>query len=307
MGDRGIPKTWREMNGYSSHTYSLVNIEGEKFWVKFHFHTDLGNGNAYFTQDDADKMAGKDGDYHRRDLFQAIVRGDHPSWTLYWQIMPYEDAKTYRINPFDLTKIWPHADYPLNEVGKLTLTRNPTDFHTEIEQLAFEPNNMVPGIGLSPDKMLLARGFSYSDAHRARLGVNYKQIPVNQPVAPVHSYSQAGVMRIKKAVDPVYAPNSYGGPAAQPSQHEAGLWQADGEMVSTAYTLRADDDDWSQAGALVRDVMDDAARGRLVENVVGHLSDGVSEEVLMRAFVYWRNIDEQTGRRIEAGVRQKLV
>jgi catalase len=114
-------------------------------------------------------------------------------------------------------------------------------------------------------------------------------------------------MRIKKAVDPVYAPNSYGGPAAQPSQHEAGLWQADGEMVRTAYTLRADDDDWSQAGALVRDVMDDAARGRLVENVVGHLSDGVSEEVLMRAFVYWRNIDEQTGRRIEAGVRQKLV
>ncbi|MGW8202880.1 catalase [Sphingomonas bisphenolicum] len=306
MGDRGIPKTWREMNGYSSHTYSLINADGEKFWVKFHFHTDLGDGNACFTQDDADKMAGKDGDYHRRDLFNAIAKGDHPSWTLKWQIMPYEDAKTYRINPFDLTKTWPHADYPLIEVGKLMLTRNPTDFHTEIEQLAFEPNNMVPGVGLSPDKMLLARGFSYADAHRARLGVNYKQIPVNQPVAPVHSYSQAGAMRVAKATDPVYAPNSYGGPAAQADAHEAGLWQADGEMVRTAYSLRADDDDWSQPGALVRDVMDDAARARLVDNVVGHLCDGVSEKVLMRAFAYWRNIDPETGQRIEKGVRDKL-
>jgi catalase len=306
MGDRGIPRTWREMNGYSSHTYSLINAAGEKFWVKFHFHSNQGDGNAHFTQDDADKMAGKDGDYHRRDLFDAIARGDHPSWTLKWQIMPWEDAKTYRINPFDLTKIWPHADYPLIEVGTLTLTDNPVDFHTQIEQLAFEPNNMVPGIGLSPDKMLLARGFSYADAHRARLGVNYKQIPVNQPVAPVHSYSQKGAMRMTNAVDPVYAPNSYGGPAARQDTHEAGLWQADGEMVRTAYALREDDDDWSQAGALVRDVMDDAARGRLVDNVVGHLCDGVSEKVLVRAFEYWRNIDEETGKRIEKGVRDKL-
>ncbi|MBE7218053.1 MAG: catalase [Caulobacteraceae bacterium] len=306
MGDRGIPKTWREMNGYSSHTYSLVNAQGEKFWVKFHFHTDQGDGNAYFSQDDADKMAGKDGDYHRRDLFNAIAKGDHPSWTLFWQIMPYEDARTYRINPFDLTKTWPHSDYPLIEVGKMTLTRNPTDFHTEIEQIAFEPNNMVPGVGLSPDKMLLARGFSYADAHRARLGVNYKQIPVNKPVAPVNSYSQAGAMRVEKVSDPVYAPNSYGGPAAQPDRYEAGLWQADGDMVRKAYTLRQDDDDWSQPGALVRKVMDDAARGRLVENVVGHLCDGVSEKVLQRAFQYWRNIDEETGARIEKGVREKL-
>lgn len=220
--------------------------------------------------------------------------------------MPYEDAKTYRINPFDLTKIWPHADYPLIEVGKLTLTRNPTDFHSEIEQLAFEPNNMVPGVGLSPDKMLLARGFSYADAHRARLGVNYKQIPVNRPVAPVHSYSTAGAMRIEKATDPVYAPNSYGGPAAERDPYEAGIWQADGEMVREAYTLRADDDDWSQAGTLVREVMDDAARGRLVENVVSHLCDGVSEKVLQRAFEYWRNIDAETGRKVEEGVRSKL-
>ena len=307
MGDRGIPKTWREMNGYSSHTYSLVNAEGEKFWVKFHVHTDQGDGNAYLSQEEADKLAGSDGDYHRRDLFNAIRDGEFPSWTLKWQIMPYEDAKTYRLNPFDLTKVWPHADYPLIEVGKMTLDRNPTDFHTEIEQAAFEPNNMTPGIGLSPDKMLLARGFSYSDAHRARLGVNYKQIPVNKPKSPVHSYSKDGAMRTENVADPVYAPNSYGGPTAKPDETgEAGLWHADGDMVRTAYKLREDDDDWSQAHTLVRDVMNDDARARLVSNVVGHLCDGVSEKVLVRAFEYWKNIDEETGREIETGVREKL-
>ncbi|KRS17693.1 catalase [Roseovarius indicus] len=307
MGDRGIPRTWREMNGYSSHTYSLVNAEGEKFWVKFHFHTDLGDGNAYLSQEEADELAGADSDYHRRDLFNAIAEGNPPSWTLKWQIMPYEDAKTYRINPFDLTKVWPHDDYPLMEVGKLTLDRNPVDFHSQIEQVAFEPNNMVPGVGLSPDKMLLARGFSYADAHRARLGVNYKQIPVNAPKTETHAYSKDGEMRTKHAVDPVYAPNSYGGPAAEPDMTgEAGTFHADGDLVRQAYTLREDDDDWSQAHALVRDVMDDAMRERLVNNVVGHLCDGVSEKVLQRAFEYWRNIDKDVGDRIEKGVREKL-
>ena len=304
MGDRGIPKSWRHMNGYSSHTYSLINDQGERFWVKFHFKTDQGID--CFTQEDADQMAGMDSDYHRRDLFNSIAAGDFPSWTLYWQIMPFEDAKTYRINPFDLTKVWPHEDYPLIEVGKMTLNQNPTDFHTEIEQLAFEPNNMVPGIGLSPDKMLLARGFSYADAHRARLGVNYKQIPVNKPVVPVHSYSKDGAMRVEKVEDPVYAPNSYGGPAAQPYEHEAGLWYSDGEMVRQAYTLREDDDDWSQPGKLVREVMDDAARDRFINNTVGHLCQGVSEKVLLRAFEYWKNVDKDAGERIERGVREKL-
>ena len=165
---------------------------------------------------------------------------------------------------------------------------------------------MVPGVGLSPDKMLLARGFSYADAHRARLGVNYKQIPVNAAKSPVHSYSKDGEGRTENVADPVYAPNSYGGPAAQPHTHEAGLWHADGDMVREAYTLREDDDDWSQAGILVRDVMDDAARGRLVDNVVGHLCDGVSETILKRAFEYWSNIDADVGARIEKGVRDKL-
>ncbi len=302
MGDRGIPRNWRHMNGYSSHTYMWVNAKGEKFWIKYHFKTDQGI--ECLTQAEADRLAGVDGDYHRRDLFETIKMGDFPSWTLMMQIMPFEEARTYRYNPFDLTKVWPHKDYPLIEVGKLTLDRNPTDYHTEIEQAAFEPNNLVPGIGLSPDKMLLGRGFAYADAHRARLGVNYKQIPVNQPKSPVHSYSKDGAMRTQNVSDPVYAPNSYGGPKADPERtDDAGLWHADGDMVRRAYTLRADDDDWGQPGTLVREVLDDAARTRLVGNIVGHLKDGVSPGVLQRAIDYWRNVDRTLGDRIAEGVR----
>nr|WP_306265580.1 catalase [Pararhizobium sp. IMCC3301] len=303
MGDRGIPKTWRHMDGFSSHTYMWINAQGEKFWVKYHFQTDQGN--EFLTQAEADKMAGEDGDYHRRDLFNSIKDGNFPSWTLSMQIMPFEEARTYRLNPFDLTKVWPHGDYPLIEVGKLTLNRNATDFHTEIEQAAFEPNNLVPGIGLSPDKMLLGRGFAYSDAHRARLGVNYKQIPVNKPRSPVHSYSKDGAMRTENVSDPVYAPNSKGGPAADPSlTDDAGLWYADGDMVRQAYTLREDDDDWSQAGILVREVMDDAARERLVNNIAGHLKAGVSTPVLERALEYWRNVDADLGARIATALNK---
>ena len=303
MGDRGIPKTYRHMNGYSSHTYMWVNAEGERFWVKYHFKTDQGI--ECLTQEEADRLAGEDADYHRRDLFNAIDRGDHPTWTLMVQIMPFEEAETYRFNPFDLTKVWPHADYPLIEVGRLTLNRNPTDFHTEIEQAAFEPNNLVPGIGVSPDKMLLARVFAYADAHRARLGVNYKQIPVNAPQVPVHAYSKDGHMRVHNATDPVYAPNSKGGPQADPQRYPyTETWSAKGDLVHAAYTQRKDDDDFIQPHNLVRNVMDDDARDRLVSNVAGHLKDGVSEPVLERAFEYWRKIDKEIGERIAQAVRE---
>ncbi|MCU1697525.1 MAG: catalase [Mycobacterium sp.] len=301
MGDRGIPTNWRLMNGYGSHTYSWINADGQISWVKYHFISNQGV--EFLPQAEADRLAGVDADYHQRDLHEAIKRGDYPSWTLKTQIMPFEDAKSYRFNPFDLTKVWPHDDYPLIEVGKLTLNRNFTDHHAEIEQAAFEPNNQVPGTGLSPDKMLLARGFSYADAHRARLGVNYKQIPVNSPKSEVHSYSKDGVMRIHNASDPVYAPNSYGGPKADPDRAAEVHWYTDGDMVRSAYTLRPDDDDWGQANTLVRQVMDDAARQRLVSNVVGHLRNGVSKEVLDRVFVYWKNIDDELGQEIEAAVR----
>jgi catalase len=301
MGDRGIPKTYRHMNGYSSHTYMWVNAAGDKFWVKYHFKTDQGID--FLTQEDADRVAGEKPDYHRQDLFEAIRDGDFPSWTLHMQIMSFEEAKTYRFNPFDLTKVWPHGDYPLIKVGTMTLNRNLTDFHTEMEQAAFEPNNLVPGIGLSPDKMLLARGFSYADAHRARLGVNYKQIPVNTPHAPVHSYSKDGVGRTVNVTDPVYAPNSYGGPKADPSRTDhAGLWASDGDMVRSAYTPRPDDDDFGQARTQVRGVLDDDARDRLVSNIAGHLADGVSDKVLAQAFEYWKQVDQNLGERIEQAV-----
>ena len=305
MGDRGIPRTWRHMNGYSSHTYMWVNAQGEKFWVKYHFKTDQGV--ECLTQEEADRLAGADGDYHTRDLYQAIEAGEYPSWTLYMQIMPFKDAETYRFNPFDLTKVWPHADYPLVKVGKLTLDRNPTDHHTEIEQAAFEPNNLVPGIGISPDKMLLGRVFAYADAHRHRLGVNYKQIPVNAPRSPVHSYSKDGAMRVQNVADPVYAPNSKGGPAADGERYpEDSSWEAGGEMVRAAYTLRQDDDDFGQANTLVNQVMDEAARDRLVANAVGHLSAGVSAPVLERAFDYWRKVDPEIGERIAKGVQANI-
>ena len=302
MGDRGIPRTWRHMNGYSSHTYMWYDAAGERYWVKYHWKTDQGI--EFLTQAEADEIAGQDADYHQRDLYSAIARGEYPSWTLHVQIMPFEDAKTYRFNPFDLTKVWPHGDYPLIEVGRMTLDRNLADYHTEMEQAAFEPNNIVPGTNLSPDKMLLARGFSYADAHRARLGVNYKQIPVNTPRVPVHSYTKDGPMRFTNVSDPVYAPNSKGGPRADAEHHRPVGWHADGDMVRTAYTLRAEDDDFGQPRTMYRTVLDDAARERLVSNITGHLLKGVTEPVLQRAFQYWRNVDPELGERVETAVRK---
>ncbi len=303
MGDRGIPRTWRHMNGYSSHTYMWVNAAGAKFWVKYHFKTDQGI--EFFTQDEGDQMAAIDTDYHARDLWEAIEGGNHPSWTLSMQIMEFEDAKDYRFNPFDLTKVWPHGDYPLIEVGRMTLDRNVEDYHTEIEQAAFEPSNSVPGTGPSPDKMLLGRWFSYPDAHRHRIGSNYKELPVNSPhAATVRSYTKDGAMRYHNRRDPVYVPNSKGGPHADPAQSGADPgWYSDGEMVRAAYTLRRDDDDWGQAGTLVRDVLDDAARGRLVTNIAGHLLNGVSEPVLVRAFDYWSKVDRALGDAVRLAVR----
>jgi catalase len=305
MGDRGIPRTWRNMNGYSSHTYMWVNAANERFWVKYHFKTDQGV--ETLTQAEADQIAGEDGDFHHRDLYNSIKAGNFPSWTLKMQIMPFEEAKTYRFNPFDLTKVWPHGDYPLIEVGKMTLNRNVTDFHTEMEQAAFQPNNTVPGTGLSPDKMLLARGFSYADAHRARLGVNYQQIPVNRPRSEVRSYSKDGAMRVENVTDPVYYPNSVqGAPAADTNTYaEHAVWAADGDMVRAAYTLHAEDDDYGQPNTMINQVLNDAQRARLVDNVSGALTGVVSQEILGRAFEYWRNIDKSVGDKIEAATLEK--
>jgi len=295
MGDRGIPKTWRNMNGYGSHTFLWTNAGGEKFWVKYHFKTNQGND--FFTDSAAKEMASADADYHLRDLYESIARGDAPSWTLEMQIMPFEDAATYRFNPFDLTKVWPHGDYPPIKIGQLTLNRNPENYFAEIEQAAFEPANMVPGIGPSPDKVLLGRLFAYPDAHRYRIGTNYLQLPVNRPRSAVNSYNRDGSMRYSNPADPVYAPNSFGGPVADSAFAEPG-WAVDGEIMRAAYTKRRDDDDFGQAGTLYRKVMDDAARERLVTNISNHLKAGVHGDVLKRAIEYWRLVDNDLGTRV---------
>jgi len=301
MGDRGLPSSWRKMNGYSSHTFSWINAGGEKFWVKYHFVTDQGAG--FLTQQEGDTLAGQDSEHHKRDLWSHIASGDAPSWTVKVQVMPFADAPGYRFNPFDLTKVWPHGDYPLITIGSLVLDRNPENYFAQIEQAAFDVANLPPGMGLSPDKMLQARIFSYPDTHRHRIGANYLQLPVNRPLAPVHSYNRDGAMRYDNPGDPVYAPNSYGGPTANPQRASEIEWSvSDGEMVRAAYLAHRDDDDYGQARAMIRTVMDENARERLVGNVVGHLGDGVVQPVLNRALDYWRAIDPEIGDRIAKGI-----
>ncbi|TWX35028.1 catalase [Frigoribacterium sp. ACAM 257] len=303
MGDRGLPASWRMMDGFGSHTYQWINAAGERSWVKYHFKSDQGN--EILTQADADRIAGEDADFHIRDLSAAIEREEFPTWTMSVQVMPYADAASYRFNPFDLTKVWPHSDYPLIEVGTMTLDRNPENYFAQIEQAAFAPSNFVPGIATSPDKMLLARIFSYADAHRYRVGVNHQQLPVNAPKNEVHSYSKDGAARysFSDATVPVYAPNSVGGPAGSPqAAGDTGGWESDGELVRSAATLHPEDDDFGQAGALVRDVMDDEQRDRLVANIVGHVSKVTRPDLLERVFQYWNSVDPILGSRVRAGV-----
>ncbi|CAN5205341.1 catalase [soil metagenome] len=302
MSDRGTPKTVRNMNGYGSHTFMWINAGGEKFWIKYHFKTDQGVEN--FTDAEAGDMASADPDFHRADLWNAIRDGNAPTWTLKVQIMPFEDAPDYRFNPFDLTKVWPHADYPEIEVGRMVLDRNPENYFAEVEQAAFEPANMVPGIGASPDKMLLGRLFSYPDTHRYRIGANYLQLPINRPQCPVHSYNKDGAMRYENPGDPVYAPNTAGGPVADEENYpEQGTWNSSGEMVRAAYTLRAEDDDFGQPGTLVREVMSQEDRDNLAANIVGHAGDpDVTAEMKPRIVEYWTNVDPDVGTAVAEGL-----
>lgn len=300
--DRGTPRTWRNMNGYGSHTFMWVNAGGEKFWVKYHFKTEQGIENL--TDGEAKAMAAEDPDYHLRDLHESIERGDHPSWRLEMQIMPFDEAADYRFNPFDLTKVWPHSDYPPITIGRMVLDRNPENYFAEVEQAAFEPANMVPGIATSPDKMLIGRLFSYPDTHRHRIGTNYLQLPINQPKAPVHGYNKDGAMRYRHAGDqPVYAPNSYGGPKADSERFgEPAGWEVSGEIVRSAYAKHRDDDDFVQPGTLYREVLSEVDRENLVGNLVGHLRSGVQPEVRARALEYWRMVDPDLGARVGKGL-----
>jgi catalase len=302
MSDRGIPRTYRNMNGYSSHTYSWINHAGERFWVKYHFKTVQGAEN--FTDDEAKALTAEDPDFHRRDLRAAIERGDFPEWSLEMQIMPFADAADYRFNPFDLTKIWPHGDYPPIVVGRLVLDRNPANFFAEVEQASFNPSNLVPGTGLSPDKMLMGRIFSYHDTHLHRVGPNYEQLPINAPKVEVHSYNKDAAMTYRHAgAQPVYAPNSYGGPQADTQRGGDLGWSVEaGELGRYAYEKHAEDDDFGQPGTLYREVMSDTDREHLVRNIVGHASDDVGEQMQLRVIAYWTNVDAQLGARVAAGL-----
>ena len=297
MTDRGTPRSWRCMNGYSSHTYMWVNAARDRFWVKLHWKTVQGVDSM--TASEAKAMTAADPDHHRRDLYEAIRRREAPEWRLEVQVMPFDHAAGYRFNPFDVTKVWPHGDYPPITIGRLVLDRNPDNFFAEVEQAAFAPANMVPGVGPSPDKMLLGRLFSYPDAHRYRIGTNYAQLPVNGPHAEVHSYSKDGAMRYRHSgPEPVYAPSSYGGPKADPSFDDAS-WHVDAtEIGRYAYAAHAEDDDFVQARNLIVVVLGATERAHLVSNIVDHLKQDVSDDVQRRAAAYWRHVDDEIGGRV---------
>ena len=249
MSDRGIPASYRNMHGFGSHTFSLINAKGERHWVKFNFRTQQGIKNL--TDEQAEAIVAKDRESHQRDLYESIQKGDFPRWTLYIQIMPEKDAARCPYNPFDLTKVWPHGDYPLMEVGVMELNRNPENYFAEVEQAAFNPANVVPGIGFSPDKMLQGRLFSYGDAQRYRLGVNHHLIPVNAARCPVHDYHRDGTMRVDGNHGGTlgYEPNSYGQWQQQPQFAEPPLSL---EGAADHWNHREDDDYYSQPGKLFR-------------------------------------------------------
>ena len=300
FSDRGIPQGIPYMNGYGSHTYSFINAEDERFWVKFHFKTQQGIQNMM--QEEADRLAGKDADYHTRQLFEAIARGDYPRWTLKVQVMPEAEAETYRWNPFDLTKVWPHGDYPLIEVGVLEMNRNPENYFAEVEQAAFSPANVVPGISFSPCKMLQARIFAYADAHRYRLGVNHDRLPINAPRATevVNTYQRDGYMRFDdnagSAVN--YEPNSFGGPVADPAYNEPPL-KISGD-ADRYEQKRGVDDDYIQPGNLYR-LMPADEQQRLIENIVGSLRK-VPKEIQERMVQHFYKADKAYGEGVARGL-----
>ncbi|CAO3419537.1 catalase [Azospirillum doebereinerae] len=306
FSDRGTPRGYRHMDGFSSHTFSWINAADERFWVKYHFKTRQGIENL--TAEQAARMAGIDPDHATRDLFASIADGDFPSWTVSVQIMPELEAERYAINPFDLTKVWPHADYPLVEIGELVLNRNPENYFAEVEQSAFSPASVVPGISFSPDKMLQGRLFAYADAHRYRLGANHGHLPVNRPHATeAHNYQRDGAMRVdgNGGGRPNYEPNSFGGPAQDPSKAEPPL-RISGD--AGRYDHREGNDDYAQAGALFR-LIGAEAQARLMDNIAGSLGQApaVIQQRQLRHFLaadpaYGQGVAQRLGVSIESAV-----
>jgi len=291
FSDRGLPQGLRHINGYGSHTYSLINAENERIWVKFHFK--CMQGIKTWTNEEGNNIIATDRESAQRDLYEAIENGNYPKWHFNIQVMTQEQADSFKYNPFDLTKIWPHAEYPLIEVGVLELNRNPENYFAEIEQAAFEPSNIVPGISFSPDKMLQARIMSYADAHRYRIGVNYASLPVNRPKCPYDTYNRDGNMRLDDngggSVN--YEPNSFGGPVEDPSYKEPPL-PTSGD--ADRYNHRDGNDDYTQPGDLYR-LMSDDQKGQLISNLVAAM-DGVPERIKMRHVYHCHKADSSYGR-----------
>ena len=299
FSDRGIPEGIPYMNGYGSHTYSFINESKDRFWVKFHFKT--VQGIRCMTQEEADGIAGKDPDYHTRRLFEMIERGEFPRWKFYVQIMPEAEAQGYRWNPFDLTKVWPHADYPLIEVGMLEMNRNPQNYYAEVEQAAFSPANVVPGISFSPCKMLQARIFAYADAHRYRLGVNYERLPINAPhAAAASNYQRDGMMRFdgNEGASPTYEPNSFGGPREDHAYDEPPL-KISGD-ADRYEQKRGVDEDFIQPGDLYR-LMPLDEKKRLVQNIVGSLGKA-PKDIQKRMVAHFAKADGDYGKGVAQGL-----
>jgi catalase len=304
FSDRGLPASYRNINGYGSHTYSFINEAGERFWCKFHFKTNQGIKN--WMDDQGAKVIGEDRESHQRDLFNAIENGDFPSWTMKVQIMTQAQADEWSArtgwNPFDLTKVWPHADFPLHEVGQLQLNRNPENYHADVEQATFKPSALVPGIGPSPDKMLQARLMSYADTHLHRVGVNHHQIPVNKPRCPVMHYMRDGQGATAETYGsaPNYWPNTRAG-APMPNEKFADpAWDL-GQSVVDRFDSTEDHDDYTQAGNLYR-MFDEGHRDRLTTRIAGVLGQA-RQEVQMRQLCHFLRTDEDYGRRIAAKLK----
>ncbi|WP_141604198.1 catalase KatA [Terrilactibacillus laevilacticus] len=297
MSDRGIPATFRHMHGFGSHTFKWTNEAGEGVWIKYHFKTDQGVKNL--TADVAEQLAGENPDYHIEDLQNAIKNGDFPSWTLYVQIMPLEDANTYRFDPFDVTKTWSQKDYPLIEVGKMVLNRNPENYFAEVEQATFSPGTLVPGIDVSPDKMLQGRLFAYGDAHRHRVGANHQLLPINRPRVDVNHYQRDGAMRFDEngGGSTYYEPNSFGGPTETPEAKQA-TYPVHGTADSVGYDHN---DHYTQAGDLYR-LMTDEQKTRLIENIVTAMKPVEKEEIKLRQIGHFYKADPDYGLRVAAGL-----
>ena len=304
MSDRGIPASYRHMHGFGSHTYSLINKEGKWFWVKYHWRTQQGIKNL--SNEEAAAIVANDRESHQRDLFNAIAQGDYPRWTLYFQIMTEEQAATYKENPFDITKVWSHKEFPLIEVGVMELNRNPDSYFADVEQAAFNPTHIVPGLGLSPDKLLQGRLFSYGDAQRYRLGVNHDQIPVNRPRCPMHSYHRDGLMRVdgNNGSTKGYSPNSI-----EEWNTKAGtLYPASPtEGLSMRYNPYEDrtDDCFYQPGNLYR-LMTEDKRKLLIQNTVADMKP-VTYNIKYRHAAHCYLADKEYGTRLAEAMHLDLV